>query len=404
MPSRISPGGFKPLEGTTLFKPLKMGHLELEHRVFMAPLTRMRAPKESDGIWVPGDINVEYYSQRASKGGFQLTEACPISRQACGYPGVPGIFTASQIAGWKRVTDAIHQKGGYIYCQLWHVGRATVNDLLDGQDALSASDIPISGNALTGAPFAQTPPKAMTEAQIDETVKEFAAAAKRALEAGFDGVEIHGANGYLLDQFLHDNVNIRTDNYGGSIENRCRFPLAVVKAVTDAVGADKVGIRLSPYNYFQDTRDSNPNKNWAYLCEQLAAMPKENRLSYVHMVEPRFDEVLDEEAKMGSLEKETSSAKNSLKPFREILAKGDIKFVAAGNFNRDNALPKLDAGDSDAVIFGRWFIANPDLPKRLAEGLPLNEYDRSTFYGADPPTKGYVDYPFFEPGSKELTA
>jgi 2,4-dienoyl-CoA reductase-like NADH-dependent reductase (Old Yellow Enzyme family) len=279
-----------------------------------------------------------------------------------------------------------------------------VNDLLDGQDALSASDIPISGNALTGAPFAQTPPKAMTEAQIDETVKEFAAAAKRALEAGFDGVEIHGANGYLLDQFLHDNVNIRTDSYGGSIENRCRFPLAVVKAVTEAVGADRVGIRLSPYNYFQDTRDSNPNKNWAYLCEQLAALPKENRLSYVHMVEPRFDEVLDEEAKMGSLEKETSSAKNSLKPFREILAKGDIKFVAAGNFNRDNALPKIDAGDSDAVIFGRWFIANPDLPKRLAEGLPLNEYDRSTFYGADPPTKGYVDYPFFEPGSKELTA
>lgn len=197
----------------------------------------------------------------------------------------------------------------------------------------------------------------MTLEQIKDTTNEFAAAAKRALEAGFDGVEIHGANGYLLDQFLHDNVNIRTDAYGGSIEKRCRFPLEVIKAVTDAIGSDKVGIRLSPYNYFQDTRDSNPNSNWAYLCEQLAASPKENKLSYVHMVEPRFDEVLDEEAKLGSLEKETSSTKNSLVPFRKILAKGDIKFLAAGNFNRDNALPKLDSGDADAVIMGRWFIA-----------------------------------------------
>jgi 2,4-dienoyl-CoA reductase-like NADH-dependent reductase (Old Yellow Enzyme family) len=243
----------------------------------------------------------------------------------------------------------------------------------------------------------------MTVEDIHEVTKEHAAAAKRAIEAGFDGVEIHGANGYLLDQFLHDNVNTRTDDYGGSIEKRCRFPLEVIKAVTDAVGADKVGIRLSPYNYFQDTRDSNPNAHWAYLCEQLASLPKENRLSYVHMVEPRFDEVLDESAKMGSLEKETASVKNSLVPFREILAKGDIQFLSAGNFSRDNAAPKVDSGDADAIVFGRWFIANPDLPKRLSEGLPLNSYDRTTFYGADPPSKGYTDYPFFEPGSQQAT-
>jgi 2,4-dienoyl-CoA reductase-like NADH-dependent reductase (Old Yellow Enzyme family) len=216
----------------------------------------------------------------------------------------------------------------------------------------------------------------------------------------------NSANGYLLDQFLHDNVNVRTDAYGGSIENRCRFPLEVIKAVTDAVGADKTGIRLSPYNYFQDTRDSNPNAHWAYLCQQISELPKDNRLSYVHMVEPRFDEVLSEEAKIASLTTTTKSAAEaqSLVPFRQILQKGDVKFLAAGSFNRDNAAPKLDSGDADAVVMGRWFIANPDLPTRLAEGLPLNQYDRNSFYGADPPTKGYVDYPFHAAKSVNVAA
>lgn len=296
----------------------------------------------------------------------------------------------------------MHAKGGYLYCQLWHVGRATVPSFLDGHPAVSSSDIPLEGNALDGSPYAQTPPKSLSVEEIRDIVNEFAAAAKRALKAGFDGVEIHGyvpksstvtkdtdglwlsANGYLLDQFLHDNVNVRTDSYGGSIENRSRFPLEVIKAVTEAIGANKVGIRLSPYNYFQDTRDSNPNAHWAYLCEQIASLPEENRPAYVHMVEPRFDEVLDEQAKLSSLEKSTEPTKtrHSLTPFRKILAKGGIKFLAAGNFDRDNAAPKVEAGDADAIIFGRWFIANPDLPKRLAEGLPLNPYDRNTFYGA----------------------
>lgn len=209
------------------------------------------------------------------------------------------------------------------------------------------------------------------------------------------------ANGYLLDQFLHDNVNIRTDAYGGSIENRCRFPLEVIKAVTEAVGADRVGIRLTPYNYFQDTRDSDPNSHWAYLCEQIANLPEVNRMAYVHMVEPRFDEVLEEAAKISALAVTTSAAgskesKPSLTPFREILKKGCVKFIVAGNFNSENAVSKLDADEADAIIFGRWFIANPDLPQRLAEGLQLNPYDRTTFYGADPPSKGYVDYPFYE--------
>ncbi|KAK6439593.1 hypothetical protein LTR95_004203 [Oleoguttula sp. CCFEE 5521] len=409
MPSRISPSGFKSLEDSAMFKPLALGRTALDHRVVMAPLTRMRASKESEGTFVPGDLAVQYYSQRASKGGLILTEACPISRLACGYPGVPGLFTESQSAGWRRITDAVHAKGGYIYCQLWHVGRATVPSFLGGEAAISSSDIPISGNGFDGSPYAQTPPKPATVEQIHDLTDEFAAAAQRAIDAGFDGVEIHGANGYLLDQFLHDNVNVRTDAYGGSVENRCRFPLEVIKAVTSKVGADRVGIRLSPYNYFQDTKDSKPNEHWEYLCEQIVAQPEEHRLSYVHMVEPRFDEVLDEEAKLGSLSGNVEGNKqggrpNSLVPFRQILAKGGIKFLSAGGFTRDNAAPKVEAGDADAVVFGRWFIANPDLPKRLADGLPLNPYDRNTFYGADPPESGYVDYPAFEAGSKGIEA
>lgn len=215
------------------------------------------------------------------------------------------------------------------------------------------------------------------------------------------------ANGYLLDQFLHDNVNARTDEYGGSIEGRAKFTLEVIKSVTDAIGADRTGIRLSPYNYYQDTRDSGPNTHWAYICEEIAAMPKENRLSYVHMVEARFDEVLSEEAKLESLGSGKTTAKVvgagvsrdgkefSLTPFRRICQKGGVKFLAAGGYNRDNAVPVLDADGADLIVMGKWFLANPDLPRRLAEGLPLNQYDRSTFYGADPPSKGYTDYPLW---------
>ncbi|KZF25826.1 FMN-linked oxidoreductase [Xylona heveae TC161] len=416
MPSRISPEGFLPLSDTALFKPLRLGTLELEHRIVQAPLTRMRGTKEADGVWHCEDLVAQYYNQRATKGGLQLTEACPISRLACGYPGVPGIFTLDQIAGWKRVTDAVHAKGGFIFCQLWHVGRATCPSFLDGHNTVSSSDIPIGGKAFDGTDYASNPPKPMSIDQIQETVHEFAAAAKRAMQAGFDGVEIHGANGYLLDQFLHDNVNKRIDSYGGSVENRCRFPLEVIRAVTSAIGPERVGIRLSPYNYFQDTKDSDPNGNWAYLCTKIAELPKENKLSYVHMVEPRFDEVLDEKAKMDALSAYTSQDKgveaeatagpvgHSLVPFRQILLNGGVKFLAAGNFNRDNAVSKLTDDEADAIVFGRQFISNPDLPKRLAEGLPLNSYDRSTFYGADPPSKGYVDYPFYGQENVKLAA
>ncbi|OQV06645.1 hypothetical protein CLAIMM_11187 [Cladophialophora immunda] len=387
MPSRTSPTGFKPLEDTQLFKPLKLGALNLEHRVMMAPLTRMRAPAESPGIYVPSDLNVEYYSQRASQGGFQLTEACPISRYACGYPGVPGIFTQSQGAGWKKVTEAIHAKGGFIFCQLWHVGRATVPSFLDGRDCVSSSGIPITGKALDGSDYDSTPPIPLTVEEIQDIVQDFASAAVRAIEAGFDGVEIHGGNGYLLDQFLHDNINTRTDSYGGSMENRSRFPLEVIKAVTLAIGAERVGIRLSPYNYFQDTRDSNPNEHWAYLCERIIrrSLGRDWKDAGTPTILPRgtfYHSCEEERAFPGA--------------FPKVLENGGVKFVAAGNFNAENAVPKIESGEADAIIFGRHYIANPDLPRRLAEGLPLNPYDRSTFYGAEPPSKGYVDYPYYK--------
>lgn len=304
----------------------------------------------------------------------------------------------------------MHAKGGFILCQLWHVGRATVPSFIEGKQAVSASDIPISGNGMDGTEYAASPPRPMTVEEIQELVKEYAAASKRAVEAGFDGVEVHGrrfcppnpsdqniltktgANGYLLDQFLHDNVNTRTDEYGGSIEKRSRIVLEVLESCAAAIGADRVGIRLSPYNYFQDTRDSSPNANWQVLCSKIADLPAESRPAYVHMVEPRFDEVLDESAKLDSLVVD----KPSLDCFRPTLKKGGILFLAAGNFNATNAGPKLISDAADAVVFGRYFISNPDLPRRLKEGLPLTPYDRSTFYGAEPPQKGYTDYPFYE--------
>lgn len=204
-------------------------------------------------------------------------------------------------------------------------------------------------------------------------------------------LELIAANGYLLDQFLHDNVNNRTDDYGGSVEKRSRIVLEVIEAVSKAIGAERVGIRLSPYNYFQDTRDSNPNAHWLTICEQIASLPSEIRPAYVHMIEPRFDEELDEAAKMSSLPVE----KPSLNVFRPALKQGGIAFLAAGNFNSENAAVKLTDDEADAIAFGRLFIANPDLPRRLKEGLPLNPYDRSTFYGANPPEKGYTDYAFY---------
>jgi 2,4-dienoyl-CoA reductase-like NADH-dependent reductase (Old Yellow Enzyme family) len=407
MPTAVTSGPFTALKDTALFTPLKIGKIGLEHRIVQAPLTRMRAVQEAPGVHVPGDLLVEYYSQRATKGGLQLTEATDISRVASGYPGVPGVFTESQLAGWKRVTDAVHAKGGSIICQLWYTGRASSSAMRGGVQPLSSSGIPMQGNYLDGTPCADDPPRPATIEEIHDLTKTWATAAKAAVErAGFDGVEIHGANGYLLDQFLHDNVNVRDDEYGGNVEKRCRFPLEVIQAVCDAIGSDRVGIRLSPYNYFQDTKDSNPNEHWAYLCTKIAQLPDNHRPAYVHMIEPRFDEVLTEEQKLAALAQYTSTngettetapvqkVVNSLTPFRKILQGAGIQFLAAGGFDRDTAAQKVEEGTADAIVMGRYFISNPDLVERLRMGYPLNKYDRTTFYGGN--EVGYIDYPFYD--------
>lgn len=401
----VSPA-HKPLKGTALFSPVDIGAISLSHRVVQAPLTRMRAVKEADGIYVPGDLMLEYYSQRATEGGLILTEATDIAHYASGYPGTPGVFSDSQVAGWKKITTAVHAKGGSIFCQIWHTGRASPPSLRNGAPAPSSGTIPISGNALDGTEYSANPPYEMSKDDILKVTKDFASAAKRAIEAGFDGVEIHGANGYLLDQFLHDNVNKRTDEYGASVEGRGKFLLEVITAVSAAIGPARVGVRLSPYNYFQDTKDSSPVAHWKSYCQQIAALSSKYKPAYVHMVEPRFDEVLDESQKLDALsayasndgpEAEVTLSKKSysLDPFRTILRQAGISFLAAGGFNRENALTKIEQDTADAIIMGRHFISNPDLITRLAEGLELNAYDRSTFYGADPPSKGYTDYPVY---------
>lgn len=295
---------FNQLGETALFKPLDVGKFSLKHRIVQvsrqistdeqnsqrrltapqAPLTRMRNDFSSRGVYIPIDRAVKYYGDRATPGGLQITEATDICLDASAYPGVTGVFTPEQLQGWRKVTDAVHAKGGFIVCQLWHVGRAASPKMRGGVQPVSASDIPMNGSYMDGVSCAENPPRPLTVEEIHGLTKEWAAAAKRAVEeAGFDGVEVHGANGYLLEQFLHDNVNKRTDAYGGSVENRCRFPLEVLTAVSEAIGAERVGIRLSPYNYFQDTKDSDPNAHWSYLCEKIAGLPKEQRPAYVHM-------------------------------------------------------------------------------------------------------------------------
>jgi len=401
------PPAFVALIDTALFTPLKLGGLSLKHRIVQAPTTRMRSEFESRGVYVPGARVAKYYGERASDSGLQISEATDICLNASAYPGVAGVFTDSQLQGWRKVTDAVHSKGGFIFVQLWHTGRASSAGMRGGNTPVSSGSQPMDGKYLDDTECKDGPPRPLSVEEIHDLTAEWAAASKRAVEvAGFDGVEIHGANGYLLEQFLHDNINDRTDKYGGSIENRSRFLFEVLSAVSAAIGPEKVGLRLSPYNYFQGTRDSDPNKHWSYISQRLAELPDSQRPVYVHMIEPRFDEVLDEEQKLASLcgSKPESKPANNLTQFRDILKPSGVRFLAAGNFDRDNALSKIKSGESDAVVFGRHFIANPDLVERLRNGWPLNPYDRTTFYGAEPPEKGYNDYEFYKVDNAEIVA
>ncbi len=362
-----------------LFSPLTVGDLALQHRIVMAPLTRMRSTQPGD---IPNALNALYYEQRATPGGLLITEATQISLQGKGYPAAPGIHSPEQVEGWKLVTEAVHAKGGFIFLQLWHVGRISHSSLHPEQGLpVSASAIaPNDGGMALTSHFQQVPfetPRALTLEELPGIVADYAQAAANAKAAGFDGVEIHSANGYLLDQFLEDKTNHRTDSYGGSIENRSRLLLEVVDAVTEVWGKGRVGVRLSPFGTFSDMGDSNPVALFSYVLEQLSA----KGIAYAHLVESRAGNA-------GGGAAMDNTAPNNAEIFKKSFP-GVL--ISAGGYTAESAEAALGAGIADAVAFGRWFISNPDLPKRFRLGAELNAYDRSTFYGGT--EKGYTDYP-----------
>lgn len=356
-----------------LFLPLKIGAYTLEHRVIMAPLTRMRANKEN----IPNDISIEYYEQRASHGGLIISEATQISPYAQGYPSTPGIYTNKQIESWKKITNAVHKKGGKIFLQLWHVGRASHSSYNpDKSLPVAPSAIAIQNDKVLKADWQSVPfeiPKALEINEIIKVIEDYSVAAKNAMIAGFDGVEIHAANGYLLEQFLHDHSNHRSDIYGGSIENRSRFLLEVTEKIIKIWGPDRVGVRLSPFGTYNDVGDSDPIRLYHYVLDRLQKL----KIAYVSMIEARAGQ---------GMEIDTPQAIDQLRPF------WPYPLILAGGFNQNTAEKAIQSGRADAIAFGRLFIANPDLPDRLKIGSPLNHYDRSTFYGGD--TRGYTDYPF----------
>lgn len=357
-----------------LLSPVNLGRYELPNRIVMAPLTRNRAGAGN----VPTPLNAEYYAQRASA-GLIITEASQVSPQGMGNPQTPGIYSKEQVEGWRLVTDAVHERGGRIFLQLWHVGRISHPSLQpDGALPVAPSAIAPEGNAATyegEQPFVT--PRALETQEIPGIIEQYRQGAQNALAAGFDGVEIHSANGYLLDQFLHDGSNQRTDRYGGSIENRARLLIEVTQSVTSVWGADRVGVRLSPSSTYNSMYDSNPEALFSYVANALDRFG----LAYLHIIEPR----VDGNVMLGHASGFPASY------FRPIF-QGTI--ITAGGYDRDSGNAVLAAKDADLVAYGRLFIANPDLPKRFALNAPLNTPDRSTFYGGN--ERGYTDYPALE--------
>ena len=350
-----------------LFSPVKLGGIALSNRIVMAPLTRNRAGEGG----VPQEINVKYYEQRASA-GLIITEATPISPMGHGYPLLPGIYTDAQIAGWKKVTDAVHAKGGKIVIQLWHVGRISHPSLLNGETPVAPSAIKPAGKAFTFQGLVDyVEPRALDASELPGIVADYVQAAKNALQAGFDGVEIHSANGYLLDQFLRDGSNKRTDNYGGSIENRARLLMEVTKAVVSAIGADKVGLRLSPVNPFNDMKDSNPQAVFNYVTEQL----NQFNLAYLHVVE-------------GGIHGGGVADPFDFAAMRKLCKS---PYMANLSYDKARGNAAIASGHADAVAYGVPFISNTDLVERFRKDAPLNEADSSSFYGGT--EKGYTDYP-----------
>lgn len=350
-----------------LFTPIKIGTYDLPNRIFMAPMTRNRAPET-----VPTPMMATYYRQRATA-GLIVTEATQISPQGIGYPATPGIHDERQVAGWKGVTDAVHEAGGHIFLQLWHVGRISHPDYHGGALPVAPSAIAAKGQATTYEgmkPFVT--PRALTTNEIPGIVEQFRRAAKNAVKAGFDGVEIHAANGYLLDQFLRDGTNRRTDEYGGSVDNRARLLLEVTAAVVGEWGDGRVGVRLSPSGTFNDMSDSDPETTFTYVADKLPSYP----LAYLHIVD-----ALEGDIRHGAKVVPLPSLR---KAYRGTL-------VVNGGYDKARGNAVIAEGLADAIAFAQLFLANPDLVQRFKLDAPLNPPDFDTFYGGG--EKGYLDYP-----------
>lgn len=355
-----------------LLQSYQMGPLQLKNRVVLAPMTRNRAGAGN----VPTDLATEYYAQRAS-GGLLITEATQISPQGVGYPATPGIHSPDQIAGWKKVTDAVHAKGGLIFLQLWHVGRISHPVFHDGELPVAPSAIRPAGQAFTFTGLQDyVTPRALETNEIPGIVADFRAATVNAKAAGFDGVELHGANGYLINQFLDDHANHRTDKYGGSIENRARLLFESLDAVVDAWDSDHVGIRLSPSGVFNDMGDSDPRAVYGYVIDKLAAY----KLAYLHLMNPMAP--IDQHPQMVA---DVAGVYGPLYKGTRILNSG---------YTRESGNELIASGTAELISYGKPYLANPDLPERFAQEAELNTPDDATFYGGD--AKGYTDYPALE--------
>jgi N-ethylmaleimide reductase len=360
-----------------LLSPYALGSLELPNRMIMAPLTRGRAGQER----LPNSLMAEYYVQRASA-GLIISEATQISEQAAGWNQSPGIHTQAQVEGWQKITNAVHQAGGRIFLQLWHTGRASHPDFQPG-GALPVSASPIAAAGEAHTPKGKKPyvtPRALELDEIPGVVQQYADATRRAQAAGFDGVEIHAANGYLIDQFLRDGANQRPDAYGGSVENRSRFLLEVTAAVVQAWSADRVGVRLSPTNPFNDMRDSNPVQTFAQVAQAL----NQFQLAYLHILEALPGHFLAAEGERVS---------------PHIRAAYSGALMLNGGYDAETGAAAIANGEADLIAFGIPFIANPDLPERLRLNATLNPPDPATFY--TPGVKGYTDYPALQLASQQ---
>ncbi len=356
---------------TKLFEPYKLGPITLPNRIVMAPLTRNRAVA---GL-VPSPLAIDYYAQRASA-GLLVTEASQVSQQGQGYQDTPGIYSKEQIAGWRKVTDRVHERGGRIFIQIWHVGRISHTALqANGGAPVGPSAIRANGKTFVNGTFTEiSEPRALALEEIPGIIESFRRGTANALEAGFDGVEIHGANGYLLDQFAKDGANKRTDGYGSSIENRARLMLEVSKAVAAEAGADRTGIRISPVTPANDISDSDPQPLFDYIVDHLNAL----KLTYIHVVEG------------------ATGGPRDIAPFDYASLRKRFKQTYIGNngYDLDLATKVLAANEADLIAFGKPYISNPDLVERLQKGAPLNAPDKATFYGGG--AKGYTDYPTLE--------